>query len=276
MLDRGLVKQMEQLGWTVQCPPFDSFSALAPKEELVFKNCRNVRHVAQVTEHVYKSVRSALEKKHVALTLGGDHSLGIGTVAGTLSVYPNAGVIWVDAHADINTVDDTESGNLHGCPVSFLMGLGTKLEPFSWVKPSLHPSRIVYVGLRDVDKDEKRLLKEHGILAFSMHHVDKFGIAGVMEKALAHLGDSPIHLSFDVDALDPSVAPATGTPVRGGLTFREGHYVCEAIAETGRMVSLDIMEVNPSLGKDELSLTQTVEVLIVDLGWQFADSCGNG
>ena len=141
------------------------------------------------------------------------------------------------------------------------MGIGPKLPAFEWLKPCLKPNRIVYIGLRDVDAGEKKILKEQGIKAFSMHEVDKYGIGKVMEMTLDYLGhDCPLHLSFDVDALDPSVAPATGTPVRGGLTFREGHFLCESVFETRRLVSLDIMEVNPSLGKDEASLVQTVDV----------------
>ncbi|KAG9018151.1 Arginase, catabolizes arginine to ornithine and urea [Tulasnella sp. 427] len=165
-------------------------------------------------------------------------------------------------------------------PVSFLLGLNTPEEiqslknpnassangddstPFEWVVPRLTPDRLVYIGLRDVDDGEKKILKDNNILAFSMHHVDKWGIAGVMERALNHVcpnRDRPIHLSFDVDALDPTVAPSTGTPVRGGLTFREGHYICEEVYETGCLVALDIMEVNPSL-EDVISVKQTVAV----------------
>jgi arginase len=147
-------------------------------------------------------------------------------------------------------------------PVSFLMGLGSKVPEYAWVNSSLRPDRLVYIGLRDVDAGEKRILKENGIKAFSMHEVDKYGIGKVVEMALEAVNpnrDRPIHLSFDVDALDPTVAPSTGTPVRGGLTFREGHYICEAVYETGLLCALDIMEVNPSL-KDPESVRQTVGV----------------
>lgn len=188
--------------------------------------------------------------------------MAMGTISGTLDTYPDACVIWIDAHADINTSDTTDTGNIHGMPVSFLLGLGSKVPEFSWVKSSLRPDRIVYIGLRDVDAGEKRILKENNIKAFSMHEVDKYGIGKVVEMALDHVNpnrDRPIHLSFDVDALDPTVAPSTGTPVRGGLTFREGHYICEAIYETGLLVALDLMEVNPSL-EDEESVKQTVAV----------------
>lgn len=129
-------------------------------------------------------------------------------------------------------------------PVSFLLGLGAKFDEFAWVKPALKANRLVYIGLRDIDAGEKKILKDNKIRAFSMHEVDKYGIGKVVEMALDHVNparDLPIHLSFDVDALDPSVAPSTGTPVRGGLTFREGHYICEAIWETGLLVALDLM-----------------------------------
>lgn len=155
----------------------------------------------------------------------------------------------------------SSTGNIHGMPVSFLLGIGSQVSEFSWVKPILKAERLVYIGLRDVDEGEKRILRENKIKAYSMHDVDKHGIGKVVEMALDHVNpnrDLPIHLSFDVDALDPSVAPSTGTPVRmtsinsvhmlillvqvrGGLTFREGHYICEAVCETGLLVALDLV-----------------------------------
>eukprot|EP00842_Homolaphlyctis_polyrhiza_P003408 jgi/Hompol1/4068/HPOL_000899-RA len=264
LLANGLAKDLRELGWTVTGDaPEDmpDFETLRPETEVSHGILKNVSFVSKVVEHIHHQVRRTIENGQIALTLGGDHSIGMGTVSGSAAVNDNLGVIWVDAHADINTADTTETGNLHGCPMSFVMGLGSKVEAFSWLKPCLKPSRIVYIGLRDVDKGEKRILRENGIKAFSMHEVDKYGIGKVMELAFAHLGhDCPIHLSFDVDALDPSVAPATGTPVRGGLSFREGHFICESIFETGRLVSMDIMEVNPSLGVDQKALMQTVQV----------------
>lgn len=142
----------------------------------------------------------------------------MGTVSGTLSKHPNAVVVWVDAHADINTVATTPTGNLHGMPVGFLLGLpSTETVPeFGWLKPTLKANSIVYIGLRDVDPGEKSLLREHGVTAFGMHDVDKHGIGTVVRRALDAVNphrDRPIHLAFDVDALDPSVAPSTGTPV---------------------------------------------------------------
>ncbi|WVQ68546.1 arginase [Kwoniella botswanensis] len=289
LISAGLVEQLSSLGWEVHYNsqekfidipynPIPTSSPSAPENgtEINERSGKKVqrlpdedigkmkkpRLVSAVNREVSKEVEEIAKKGWLPLTLGGDHSLAMGTVSGTKAKYPDACLIWVDAHADINTPDTTDSGNLHGCPVSFLLGLeGTDVAPFNeWLKPCLKPEEIVYIGLRDVDGPEKEILKKHGIKAFSMHHVDKFGIGKVVEMALDHVNpdrSKPIHLSYDVDALDPMVAPSTGTPVRGGLTFREGHYITEALAETGCLVSVDIMEVNPSL-LDPSSVEKTV------------------
>lgn len=262
LVEYGLVDQIKGLGWKVDMPePFD-YTSLRPASDPNYGTCKNPGYVGAVTKRVYEDVKSIVEQGKLAITLGGDHSIGLGTVTGTLSVHKDACLIWVDAHADINTPQGTLSGNLHGCPVSWLIGIADKIPGFEWTKPLLTPDRLVYIGLRDVDDDEKKILKQNKIKAFSMHDVDKHGIGKVVEMALDHVNpkrDRPVHLSFDVDALDPSVAPSTGTPVRGGLTFREGHYICEAIAATECLVAVDVVEVNPALG-DETALFQTVTV----------------
>lgn len=262
LVEAGLVEQLSGLGWKVKFDGHHQFEEVDGVSDPPIGILKNPRLVSRVTEAVAEVVASHARKGELPVTLGGDHSLAIGTMSGTLSVHPDTCVIWVDAHADINTVETTESGNIHGMPVSFLLGVGSKTPEFSWVQPLLKSDRIVYIGLRDIDSGEKRVLRENNIKAFSMHEVDKYGIGKVVEMALDHVNpnrDRPIHLSFDVDALDPSVAPSTGTPVRGGLTFREGHYICEAIYETGLLVALDLMEVNPSLA-DDVSVRQTVQV----------------
>lgn len=264
IVEAGIVQQLEGLGWKVKFDGHHEFedinSSLTSDPPIGL--LKNPRLVSRVTEAVAKVVGGHAQNGELPVTIGGDHSLAMGTISGTLSKYPDACVIWVDAHADINTVESTDSGNIHGMPVSFLMGLGSKVPEFSWVKPALKTDSIVYIGLRDVDAGEKKILRENNIKAFSMHEVDKYGIGKVVDMALDHVNpnrDRPIHLSFDVDALDPSVAPSTGTPVRGGLTFREGHYICEAVYETQCLVALDLMEVNPSLA-DQPSVEQTVAV----------------
>lgn len=262
LVEAGLTDQLTELGWNVKFDGHHQFEDLYVTDDPPIGKLRNPRFVSRVTESVAKAVGAHAANGELPVTLGGDHSLAMGTISGTLSKYPDACVIWVDAHTDINTPESTGSGNIHGMPVSFLLGLGSKVPEFDWIKPMLKPERLVYIGLRDVDSGEKRILKENNIKAFSMHEVDKYGIGKVVEMALDHVNPErklPIHLSFDVDALDPSVAPSTGTPVRGGLTFREGHYICESVYETGLLVALDLVEVNPSLA-DAASVKQTVAV----------------
>jgi len=263
-----LIEQLQELDWVVEFDGHHKLNELRPAEDPNIGKLKKPRYVSRVTEAVSKAVESHLKRKQLALTLGGDHSLALGTVMGTLSVYPNACLIWIDAHADINTPETTKSGNLHGCPVSFLLGIAGKVPGFEWVKPILLPEKLVYIGLRDVETSEKKILKKMGIKAYSMHDVDKYGIGKVVEMALDTVNpkrDCPIHLSFDVDALDPTVAPSTGTPVRGGLTFREGHYICESIHETGCLVAVDMMEVaipDPEIFPeiDEAQVFETVTV----------------
>ncbi|CAE6478460.1 unnamed protein product [Rhizoctonia solani] len=270
LINAGLSDQLTSLGWKVKFDGHHQFEEIDAQNDAPLGILKRPRLVSQVCEAVAKVVGDHARNGELPLTLGGDHSLAMGTISGVLSAHPEACVVWVDAHADINTPSTSTSGNIHGMPVSFLLGIAGEVpkaesgpQPFSWIKPILRPERLVYIGLRDVDDGEKIILREHGIRAYSMHEVDRYGIGRVVELALAHVnpdGNRPIHLSFDVDALDPSVAPSTGTPVRGGLTFREGHYICEAIAETGLLVGLDIMEVNPSLGSTDADVSATVAV----------------
>ncbi|GAA6025685.1 hypothetical protein JCM10207_003827 [Rhodosporidiobolus poonsookiae] len=267
LIESGLVQDVEALGWKVDFAGADTLVAPLTSDgpDPDIGKLKKPRLVSKVNQEVAERVYAHSSQGQLTITLGGDHSLAMGTVSGTFKAHPDAALIWVDAHADINTPLTTPSGNLHGCPVSFLLGLpGTSKEEipeFGWIEPVLTPERLVYIGLRDIDEGERKILKENNIKCFTMHHVDKYGIGKVVEMAVEHVGkDRPIHLSFDVDALDPTVAPSTGTAVRGGLTFREGHYICEAIAETGRLVSLDIMEINPSIAAMEDDVKQTVDV----------------
>ncbi|KAJ5539839.1 Arginase [Penicillium tannophilum] len=228
-----------------------------PAEDPDHRNMKKPRAVSAVTERLSSQVYNYAKDGKFVLTLGGDHSIAIGTVSGTAKAIRERlgremAVIWVDAHADINVPEMSPSGNIHGMPMAFLTRLAREDKPdiFGWLKDEhiVSTRKLVYIGLRDVDRGEKKLLRENGIKAFSMHDIDRHGIGRVVEMALAHIGnDTPIHLSFDVDALDPQWAPSTGTPVRGGLTLREGDFICEAVHETGNLVAMDLVEVNPSL-----------------------------
>ncbi|KAJ9656675.1 Arginase, catabolizes arginine to ornithine and urea [Neophaeococcomyces mojaviensis] len=267
LTDAGLLTQLsDDLGYTLRgddtVRDFNNLSSERFKSnDPPVRGMKNPRSVSAVTEQISELVYTQAREGRLALTLGGDHSIAIGTVSGVARAirerYPDRehnkiAVIWVDAHADINTPETSDSGNIHGMPVSFLTGLATSNEPgiFDWLRDehriSIH--KLVYIGLRDVDMGEKRILRENGIKAFSMHDIDRHGIGKVMDSALEYIGsETPIHLSFDVDALDPMWAPSTGTPVRGGLTLREGDFICEAVAETGQCVGVDLVEVNPQL-----------------------------
>ncbi|KAJ5950790.1 uncharacterized protein N7479_009203 [Penicillium vulpinum] len=228
-----------------------------PTEDPDYRGMKKPRAVSAVTEKLSSQIYDYAKDGKFVLTLGGDHSIAIGTVSGTAKAIRERlgremAVIWVDAHADINTPETSGSGNIHGMPMAFLTRLAReeKKDIFGWMQDEhiVSTRKIVYIGLRDVDRGEKKLLRENGIKAFSMHDIDRHGIGRVVEMALAHIGnDTPIHLSFDVDALDPQWAPSTGTPVRGGLTLREGDFICEAVHETGNLIAMDLVEVNPSL-----------------------------
>ncbi|KAK7069079.1 Amino-acid acetyltransferase, mitochondrial [Halocaridina rubra] len=221
-------------------------------------------------------VRKVIQENGLCLTLGGDHSIAIGTINGHAQANPDHQVVvlWVDAHADINTGGSSASGNMHGMPVSHhLRELAKDVNrlPESWPTPCMSGNHIAYIGLRDVEDCEQKFLDDLGILAFSMKEVEKLGIFEVINQCFKHLQpstDRPLHLSFDIDALDPLEAPSTGTPVRGGLSLREGVSIVEAVRETGFLKAMDLVEVNPELGSEKdvkLTLQATKTILLAAL-----------
>ncbi|KAH8881367.1 arginase-domain-containing protein [Thozetella sp. PMI_491] len=270
LIESGLLTQIrDELGYKLHGDDQVHFyNDLTPKQDPPYRGMKNALAVSAVTRLIADQTYSHSREGRLVLTLGGDHSIAIGTIGGTAKatrerIGRDIAVIWVDAHADINTPETSGSGNIHGMPVAFLTGLARedKEEYFGWLSEDnqISVKKLVYIGLRDVDLGEKRILREHGIKAFSMFDIDRYGIGRVMEMALAHIGnDTPIHLSFDVDALDPLWAPSTGTPVRGGLTLREGDYICECVHETGSLIAVDLVEVNPSLAQTESGAKETV------------------
>lgn len=260
LLEAGLLNVLKEIGWKAEFEQHLEFPQPASDEPIGL--VKNPRHVSASARTVYEKVAAAAKQGKFPLTIGGDHSIAIGTVAGVQAQYPDACVIWIDAHADINTPQDSQSGNLHGCPLSFVLGMDEPLKSqdpqeanlFDWVPHCLDTSRLAYIALRDLDQFEKKILKDKHIAAYTMRHVDQYGIGKVVEMALRAVNPHnkrPIHLSFDIDALDPFFAPATGTAVRGGLTWREGCYICEAVAESGNLVAMDLVEVNPHLAETE-------------------------
>jgi arginase len=275
----GLHVALQELEWTIKDHGDIDFTDVIEKTETeaeAWPRAKNAQRVSQCTERLFQELHTGLisEPKVIGLTLGGDHSLAIGSIAASSKVNPGLGVIWVDAHADINTPDVSPSGNVHGMPVAFLLNVVKDRaslvgEHFSWLSTSpspLSPERLVYIGLRDVDDGEKTLLKDLNILAFSMHEVDQLGIGEVMKRTLKQLEGRPLHLSYDVDANDPSVSPSTGTRVPGGLSRREARYLCEEVF--ARLVKALLPSLLPALPLPlltPLSLSSLSSLLITSL-----------
>eukprot|EP00056_Hartaetosiga_gracilis_P011313 m.170163 g.170163 ORF g.170163 m.170163 type:complete len:365 (-) comp13487_c0_seq13:2340-3434(-) len=276
--EAGIIDAIKKLGWRLKEHGDVNFSDIRVEEEELSPNlhCNLPALVGACNERIFKVVKKNAEANRFVLTLGGDHSIATGTLGGILSARPNVGVVWVDAHADINTPETSESGNMHGMPLSLLSRLFPDphlLPGHKWMKnvPKLDLQKLVFVGLRDLDRMERHFITENNIKAFTMYHVDKYGIGKVVEMALDHLGNCPLHLSYDIDACDPVIAPSTGTAVRGGLSYREAHFVAEACAETRMLGSMDLVEVNPSLqGEEAFGISLGEET--VELGMAIAAS----
>ncbi|MUV13615.1 arginase [Noviluteimonas gilva] len=229
---------------------------------------RHLKEVVDWNRVVMEAVASELAAGRMPILLGGDHCLGIGSITAVANHCRRTGkklrVIWLDAHADFNTHNVTPSGNIHGMPVACLCGLGPKeLTNIGGSAPALQAGEIRQIGIRSVDEGEKRLVKEHGLDVYDMRYIDEVGMKRAMEAALDGVdADTHVHVSFDVDFLDPSIAPGVGTTVPGGPNYREAQLVMEMIADTGRMGSLDIVELNPLL--DARNATAQLAVDLVE------------
>lgn len=231
------------------------------------QKARHLDAVTTVCKAVYDNFMRFIKPDEFAIFMGGDHSISIGTVSGVASRGKH-GVVWVDAHADYNTPRTTPSGNIHGMPVAALLGDGPKaLTEIGGAAPRMQPSQFAMVGIRNLDRIERQRLAGSGITVFTMKEIDEAGIAVIARQILArfeHL-DS-IHISLDMDSIDPADAPGVGTPVRGGLTYREAHLLMELFAESGKVRSMDIVEINPILDKGNQTAELAVELAASLLG----------
>lgn len=217
--------------------------------------------IADCNENLARLVSKTLKRKRFPLVLGGDHSIAIGTLAGVTSVYPNIGLIWFDAHGDLNTSDTSPSGNIHGMPLAVSLGVGhPRLVNILGFAPKVIPEKTVLVGVRDLDPGERELIRKLGIHVFTMHEIDRLGMARVMEETIAIVTKDTdgVHLSLDLDALDPIYCPGVGTAVPGGVTYRETHLALEMLAETKSVISAEFVEVNPILDQEN----RTAEVAV--------------
>jgi arginase len=256
----GLQEHLQRLGYTV----YDCGNLDVPVVEEVTErepNARYVEAVAEVCNRIYQEILTCMAEDDFAIVLGGDHSISIGSVAAMARRRPT-GVIWVDAHGDFNTPETSPSGNVHGMPVAALIGQGApSLVNVGHAGAKLQPSQIVMIGVRDLDPEERARLAESHISVFTMTEIDEHGIAEVTRRALDRLNFMDVlHVSLDMDALDPEDAPGVGTPVRGGISYREAHLLMEILAHSGKVRSLDIVEINPIL--DERNQTAETAVAL--------------
>ncbi len=228
---------------------------------------RHLEEVVAWNQAVFDASTRELRAGRIPMMLGGDHCLGIGAIAAVAEHCKANGrklrVLWLDAHADFNTREITPSGNIHGMPVACLCGLGPEqLTSLGGASPALHPGQIRQIGIRSVDPGEKRLVQDHGLDIYDMRYIDEVGMRRVMEEALDGVdADTHLHVSFDVDMLDPAIAPGTGTRVPGGVNYREAQLIMEMVADTGCMGSLDLVEVNPALDKRNATAELAVDLV---------------
>lgn len=235
-------------------------------ESLVIRdqNLKYLHEITQVCEELANRVSNVIERKRFPLVLGGDHSMAIGTVAGAAKHFKNMGLIWFDAHGDLNTGETSPSGNIHGMSLAASLGIGhpllTQLGGFA---PKVRPENVVLLGARELDLGEQQLIRDLGIKVFTMHEIDRLGMARVMEETIQIVskGTDGVHLSLDLDGLDPSDCPGVGTPVPGGITYRESHLAMEMLADSGILTSAEFVEVNPIL--DQSNLTAKVAVALI-------------
>jgi arginase len=263
----GIEERLRELGHTVVD---EGDISIKNMEELKVGDvhARYLAEIARAATVACRKVDRIMTRGHFPLVLGGDHSIAAGTVSGIAAFArrqgKRLGLLWVDAHGDINTPESSPSGNIHGMPVATLLGFGPdKLTGIGGKGPKLDPANIALVGIRSLDDGEKRRLKETGVQVHTMSDVDRHGILRIMKKALTRVTDGTdyVHVSFDLDAVDPTVAPGVGTPVKGGLDYREAHLIMELLHDSGVMTSLEMVEVNPILDQGNASATFAVELV---------------
>jgi arginase len=263
----GLDERIERLGR--RCEDWGNVTTAVAEASTV--GDERVRFLAQIKEtcaRIAELVVRAIESGAMPLVLGGDHSVALGTLGGLARAKGPGGVLWLDAHGDLNRPETSPSGNVHGMPLAAVLGLaGPEFESEAYRLPAVGPARVALVGIRSLDDGERELLAELDALVFTMSDVDRLGIEPVMNEGLEHVaGDGFVHVSLDMDVLDPEVAPGVGTPVRGGLSYREAHLAMELVAESGLAGSLEVVEVNPILDRENETAKLAVELVASALG----------
>lgn len=236
------------------------------------QNVKNLQPIVSACEKLAGQVSNVIKENRFPLILGGDHSIAIGTIAGVAQHYTNLGVIWFDAHTDINTPDTTPSGNVHGMPLSASLGIGnSELISIGGYTGKVKPEHIVYIGARDIDPGEAVFIAENCIRVYTMEDIRRLGMKAVIEQSLEYLSDCDgIHLSFDIDGLDPQEMPGVGTPAAAGVTLAEGLVAIEGLANSAQIVSAEFVELNPLLDRDCVTAKATLRLITAFLGQQAA------
>jgi len=263
----GVHERLRELGYRVVD---EGDLTIRTQEEQRIKDPRAkyLPEIARVVNLLQKKVLKSMRQNQFPLVLGGDHSIAIGTISG-ISAYARqrkkkVGVLWIDAHGDFNTPESSPSGNIHGMPLAVCCGIGPRsLRSVGGNFRKVDPENVAIIGLRNVDRKEREQLIDLGVKVFTMEEIDKFGVHRVMRKALQQLESSVdyLHISFDLDSVDPVYAPGVGTPVKGGLDYREAHLIMEMLAESNRVTSLELVEVNPILDNRNQSAEFAVELI---------------
>ncbi|MGB2898344.1 MAG: arginase [Candidatus Acidiferrum sp.] len=268
----GLQTSIKKLG--LQVEDIGNLSVKQPEEMPIGeKRAKYMQEIAETCGDVAAAAEKALSEGFLPLVLGGDHSIAAGVAAGVANHFrkekKQIGYLWLDAHGDMNTPESSPSGNVHGMPLAAIMGYGApELVDLLGFKPKAEPGNIVIVGARDLDAQERKIVKKSGIHVFTMRDIDERGMREVMSDALKYAMDDTagIAVSLDMDFVDPSDAPGVGTPVRGGVTYREAHLAMEMIADTESMVSLEVVEINPILDEHNRTALLGVELVLSGLG----------
>jgi arginase len=268
----GVAAGLRHLGFTVE----DDGDVGVPAPETRDPGSPNARYlepIYHVCNRLRLRVRRSLEQGEIPIVLGGDHSIAIGTVSGISEHFRNRGqklgLIWVDAHADMNTPDSSPTGNIHGMPLATLCGMGhPRLVEMGGFWPKVERKNVCLIGIRDIDEVERKIVRASGIHAYTMRDVDERGMRAIMQECIGYATDGTggFHVSFDLDGMDPRDVPGTGTPVKGGISWREANLLMEMVSDTGRMTSLEITELNPILDVKNQSGEVAVDVILSAFG----------
>lgn len=261
----GIVERIKAIGHKIEdkgnidVPPMD-----LKKFHGAQKGLRNLDEIIAMSKNLSEATSESIESDHFPLTLGEDHSIAIGSISGISKHYNNLGVIWYDAHGDLNVPEESPSGNVHGMPLRVLLGEGNEsLVNIAYPSPKVKSENVVLIGMRDLDHGERSYIKENNIKTYTMADIDRLGIEKVITEAIDYLEDKTdgIHFSLDVDGVDPTETPGTGTRVLGGLTYRESHYAMELLHQSNLITSMDIVEVNPLIDQNNHTAEQAVSLL---------------